>query len=108
MFRDWAGRPVSWLIILHLNPFALAHQWLSCAIGGHSVDVHLAGANHPVHMDQAGICTQRRQLLRIHLLAVDDAVQVLGGMPGTPVPGQRNRSTSRLSVQIGWAARVLL
>ena len=40
-----------------LNPFSLAHQWFSCAIRGHSVDIHLAGANHPVHVDQTGICT---------------------------------------------------
>ena len=43
-----------------LNPFALAHQRLRCATRGDSVYIHLAGANHPVDMDKAGIRTARR------------------------------------------------
>src|SRR5882757_2343910 len=70
--RGWIGGPLV-MGRPRLNPFALAHQWFGCAVGVHSVHIHLAGANHPVHMDQAGICTQRRQLLRIHLLAADNA-----------------------------------
>jgi hypothetical protein len=38
----------------------------------------------------------------------EDAVQVAGGTPGWPVPGQRNRSAARLSVQIGWAPLIAL
>jgi hypothetical protein len=40
-----------------LNPLALAHERLDCTIGCHSVHVHLAGSNHPVHVDQTRICT---------------------------------------------------
>jgi hypothetical protein len=56
-----------------LNPLALAHERLNCTIGCHSIHVHFAGSNHPIHVDQTRICTERGQLFRIHLLAADDA-----------------------------------
>ena len=56
-----------------LNPLALAHERFGWAIGSYTVHVHLAGADHPIHMDQAGVCAECRELFGVHLFTIDNA-----------------------------------
>src|ERR1700727_389421 len=74
-----------------LDPLALAHQGLRTSISSDAIYIHLARADHPVHVDQALIRAQSRKLCRIHLLAANQA-------RGVSLP-QRNMTRSILIEQ---------
>src|SRR5215212_200031 len=50
-------------------PFALAHHRLRCSISGASVDVHLRGADHKVHVVEAGVASGGVELFIAQFLA---------------------------------------
>jgi hypothetical protein len=54
----------------NLNPFALAHQGFGDARGGDAVDVQLAGADHPVDVDEAVVRAPGGKLLGGQLVSV--------------------------------------
>ena len=56
-----------------LDPLAQSHQGLGGAVLCDAVHVHLAGADHPVHVDKAGVCPLCGEGVVVHALAVDEA-----------------------------------
>jgi hypothetical protein len=40
-----------------LNPLAFAHERLGGAGGGYAVEIHFGGADHPVDVDEAVVCS---------------------------------------------------
>ena len=55
------------------DPFALAHERFYVSRCGDAVDVELAGADHPIDVDEAIVRAMGGQLLGGHLVAVAHA-----------------------------------
>src|SRR6185437_6402443 len=61
---------------LRRRPLPLAEDRLARAVRADAVDVNLARADHPVHVDEARIAAGRRNLLRAHIREVGEALGI--------------------------------